>query len=92
VARCEFLVAKANADDLGDAGLLHSDAVDHVGGLHHALGVSDEQELSLRAQRVRSRSAKATHVRFVERSIDFVENAEGAGLELEDADQAVPAP
>src|ERR1700722_183956 len=78
--------AEAHADHLGDAGLLHGYAVDHVGGLHHALGMSDEQELRVSAKRVQQ-ICQATHVGLVKRSIDFVEHAEGAGLELEDSHQ-----
>jgi hypothetical protein len=34
-----FVVAQFYAYYLGEAGRLHGDAVDHVGGVHHALAV-----------------------------------------------------
>ena len=74
------------ADHLRHARLLHRDAVNHVGGLHHPLGVRHQQELRLLAQRVQQ-VGEAADVGFVQRRIHFVQRAERARLELEDAHQ-----
>src|SRR5512146_2222789 len=78
--------AELYAHNLRHTALLHGDAVDHVGGLHHALGVRNEQELRLLAQRVQQ-VGEAAHVGFVECCVDFVERTERAWLELEDTDE-----
>ena len=75
-----------NADNLRDARLLHSDAVDNVGLSHRAFTVGDYDELSGCAHVV-DQLGETAYVGLVKRSIDFVENAEGCGLELEDSDQ-----
>ncbi len=79
-------LAEVDADDLGDAGLLHGDAVDDVGLGHGALAVGDDDELGGLAH-VGDELGEAADVGLVERGVDFVEHAEGRGLELEDADQ-----
>ena len=80
------LVPQSHAHHFRHARLLHGDAVDHIGGLHHALGVRDDEELRVAAQRF-EQVRKPAHVGFVERRVDFVEHAERAGPELEDADE-----
>ena len=77
---------QVDADDLGDAGFLHGDAIDDVGHLHGALGVGHHQELS-GGGKPRDEIGEATDVGLVERRVHLVEHAEGRGLELEDADQ-----
>src|SRR6202012_572030 len=81
-----FGATEANTDYFRDARLLHGDTVDHVGGDHHAFGVSDDDELRLLSHGAQHVSETAD-VGFVERGVDFVQHAEGAGLEEEDADE-----
>src|ERR1700730_9752277 len=77
---------EVDADDLRDARFLHGDAVDHVGLRHRAFAVSDHHELCRRAHLV-DQFGEAAYVGLVERGVDFVENAEGGRLELEDTDK-----
>src|SRR6267378_8149089 len=86
VVVCGVAAVEVDADNLRDAGLLHGDAVDNVGLGHGAFAVSDHDELCGCAHLV-DEFGEAAYVGLVERSIDFVEDAEGCGLELEDADQ-----
>lgn len=77
---------EVDADDFGDAGFLHGDAEDDVGFAHGAFVVGDNDELGVFAHFV-DEAGEAAYVGFVEGGVDFVEDAEGAGLELEDADE-----
>src|ERR1700731_1923343 len=77
---------EVDADDLRDARFLHGDAVDNVGLGHGAFAVSDHHELCRRAHLV-DQFGEAAYVGLVKRSVDFVEDAEGSRLELEDAYQ-----
>jgi len=54
------------------------------------LAVSDEHELGLHAHFL-DQFGEAANVGFVERGVDFVEDAERAGRVLEDANQQRPA-
>src|ERR1700749_1978506 len=65
---------KVDADDLGDPGLLHGDAVDDVGLGHGAFAVSDDHELSGGTHLVEE-LGEPTYVSLVERSVNFVEDA-----------------
>ena len=80
------MAAQLYADYLRYAALLHGDTVDHVGGLHHALAVRHQQELRLLTERVQQ-VCETAYVAFVEGRIDFVERAERARPDLEDANQ-----
>src|SRR5712691_7448303 len=77
---------EVDADDLRDAGLLHGDTVDDVGLGHGAFAVGDDDELCGGAHVV-DEFGEAAYVGLVEGSVDFVEDAEGRGLELEDSYQ-----
>ena len=68
---------ESNRDQFRDAGFLHGDAVQALGGLHGALGVRDHDELSLIGHLLQQ-PREAFDVRLIERRVDFVQNAEGA--------------
>ena len=77
--------------DLGrDAGFVLGDAVDRVGFLHRAFLVGDDDELAAAAAVVFDFGELADHrvvdvdIGFVQRGIDFVEDAERAGFGLID--------
>src|ERR1700686_3536692 len=78
--------AEAYRNKFGDARLLHGYTVQHRGDAHGFLAVSDEDELGLDAHFF-NQFGEAADVGFIERGVDFVEDAEGAGRILEDADQ-----
>src|SRR5208282_5869651 len=77
-----FLAFPADADALGNAGLLHGDAVEHAARLHRLAIVGDDNELRLRAH-IADQTREAPYVGFIEWRIHFVEDAEGAGLVTE---------
>ena len=66
-------------EQFGDAVLLHGDAVEDVGGLHGAAAVGDDDELGLVAHPAQI-LRKADNVGVIQRGLDLVEDAEGAGL------------
>ena len=76
----------ADADDFGDAGLLHGYAVKDAAGLHGFAVVGDDDELRLAAH-FADETGEAADIGFVEWGIDFVEDAERAGLVAENGDQ-----
>src|SRR5579872_4732915 len=76
----------ADADELGDAGLLHGDAVEDGAGLHGFAVVGDDDELRLAAH-ITHEAGEAADVGFVEGRIDFVKDTEGARLIAEDGDE-----
>src|SRR5208337_3987076 len=76
----------AHAYELGDAGLLHGDAIEDAAGLHGLAVVGYDDELRLGAH-VGDEPGETADVGFIEWGVDFVEDAEGAGLIAEDGDQ-----
>src|ERR1700741_2627355 len=76
----------SDADEFRNTGFLHGYAIEDAAGLHRFAVVRDDDELGLRPQ-VRDELRETAHVRFVERRVDFVENAERARLIFEDGDQ-----
>ncbi len=77
---------EAHADGFGNAEFFHGHAVHHVGAGHGALGVGDDDELAVVDETI-EHFDKAVDVRFVERGVEFVEHAEGAGLDHVDREQ-----
>src|SRR5260370_16343787 len=80
---CGVAAVEVDADDLRDAGLLHGDPIDDVGLGHGAFAMGDHHELCGCAH-LMDELGEAAYVGFVERSVDFVEDAEWCGLELKD--------
>ena len=80
------LASDAHTEHLGDTRFLHGDAIDEISGLHHPLGVRNKQELRVLAHGVQQISEPAD-VGFVKRCVNFVKNAKGARLILEDANE-----
>src|SRR5580700_2019177 len=78
--------SEAHRHQLRNSGLLHGYAVEHRRDAHGLLAVRDEHELGLQAHLLHQ-LGKAADVGLVERSIHFVEDAEGTRLILEDGDQ-----
>jgi hypothetical protein len=70
-------------DALADPLLLHRHAVQHVGDLHRALVVGDDDELA-HVQELLDDQAEALVVRLVQGRVDLVEDAERRRLALED--------
>ena len=64
-----------NMEDAADATLLHGDAVQHVGLLHGAAAVGDDDELGLIADAAQI-LGKPHHVGIVQGGFDLVQNAE----------------
>ena len=62
-------------DWLTDAELLHRDAIDHIRAAHGALVVRDDDELRVVDELVQHLE-EAGDVRFIERRIKLIENAE----------------
>ena len=62
-------------EQFGDAVLLHGDTIQHVGGLHGAPAVSDDDELRLIAHPAQV-LGKPAHVGVIQRGLDLVQNAE----------------
>ena len=81
-----FVAFPADTDEFGDAGLLHGDAVKNGTGFHGFAVVGDDDELRLAAH-VADEAREAADVGFVERSIYFVEDTEGAWLIAEYGDE-----
>src|SRR3954470_17760935 len=79
-------LVKLHRDALADALLLHGDAVEDVGDLHRALVVRDDDELAL-VEELLDDQIEALVVRLIKRRVHLVEDAERAGLALEDAHQ-----
>ena len=76
---------EAQAEDLGDALLLHGDAVEDIGGFHRAAAVGDDDELGLVAEGMEV-AGEALDVAVVQRGVDLVEHAERRGPDLEDGE------
>ena len=75
-----------HAEDAGDTGLGHGDAVPDRGGFHRGGVVGDDDHLGPLpkiAQEVR----EALDIRAVKGGVHFVQNAEGAGLDVEEGEQ-----
>ena len=79
-------VLEADADSLGNAGLLHGDAVESVGGGHGLFGVGDNHELCPLEKFVKDIN-EATNVCFVQWTVDFVQHAERTGPILKNGQQ-----
>ena len=76
----------ADGDHAAHALLFHRHAVERVATLHGALAVRYDDEL--RALRVLGEIiGKIADVRIVQRGLDFVQNAEGRGLEFEHGEE-----
>src|SRR5467141_2963792 len=58
-----------NADELGDAGLLHRHAIKHAAHFHGLAIVSDDDELCLAAH-IADEAREAPDVSFIERGVD----------------------
>jgi len=74
-----------DGDGFGDALLFHGDAVEDVGKRHGPLVVGDDDELGL-VRHLFQHFLKTDDVRFVERRVDFVEQAERTGPDFEDGE------
>ncbi|CDN45251.1 hypothetical protein BN871_GX_00030 [Paenibacillus sp. P22] len=81
-----LLVLKPHRYELGDAALLHRDAVQHVRFLHRAFAVGDDDELG-QLRELPQILGEARDIGLVERRLHLVEHAEGNGLDLEDGEQ-----
>ena len=62
-------------EQFGDTVLLHGDTIQHVGGLHGAPAVRDDDELRLIAHPAQV-LGKPAHVGVIQRGLDLVQNAE----------------
>ena len=62
-------------EQFGDTVLLHGDTIQHVGGLHGAPAVGDDDELRLIAHPAQV-LGKPAHVGVIQRGLDLVQNAE----------------
>ena len=72
-------VLEPHRDALRDARLFHRDAVERVGAGHRLFRMRDDDELRER-EKLAQHADEAADVRFVEGGVDFVEDAERAGL------------
>src|ERR1019366_569501 len=79
-------LVEPDTDELRHSRLFLRDAVEGLRGLHRPLVVCDEDELRLLGKFHQERR-EAVDVRFVERGVDLVEDAERRGLVLEDRDE-----
>src|ERR1043165_9542520 len=70
---------------LRDTCLLHRYAIKSAGHLHRPLVVRDHNELRV-LRHLDDLISKASHVRFVKWSVDFVEQAERRGPVMKDAE------
>ena len=77
------LAVELHGHTLGDPLLLHGHAVERAGDAHCALVVGDHDELRVTEEILDDRG-EAGGVGFIERGIDFVEDAERRRLRLED--------
>ena len=62
-------------EQFGDTVLLHGDTIQHVGGLHGAPAVGDDDELRLIAHPAQV-LGKPAHVGVIQRGLDLVQNAD----------------
>src|SRR5258707_14283001 len=81
-----FRFFPADADELGDSGLLHSDSIEHAAHLHGLTVVRNDDELRLAAH-LADQAGEAADVGLIERGVDFVKDTERAGLVAEDSDE-----
>ena len=79
-------LAKAYANQLRYARFLHRDAVESLRRFHRPLVVSDDDELGF-DRHLLNQTGKTDGVGLIERRVDFVEDAEGTRLVLEDGHQ-----
>ena len=70
-----------DADQTADAAFLHSDAVKNVGGADGSFVVGDDDELGVLEEAFKD-VEEAVDVGFVQRGVQFVQQAKGAGLDL----------
>jgi hypothetical protein len=75
-----LLFTQPHANDGGNTGLLHRDAVHGVGRLHGTRIVGDHQELGTPLEFVEERG-EAADIGVVERGVDLVHEAEGTGFD-----------
>ena len=68
------MLGHADGNQLRNAGLLHGDAVEGLGGFHGGAAVGNQDELRAFAH-VAHQTREACQVRFVERGVDLVEHA-----------------
>ena len=80
------LVSEFDGDQLRNAGFLHGDPVHRLSRLHGLLGVGDHDELGI-LRHLLQKPGQTQDIGLIERGIDFVEHAEGAGLVAEDRHQ-----
>ncbi len=76
---------QAAGDDFGHAVAAHGDAVEDVGGVHRPFLVGDDDELGAVGEAA-DQLQEAVDVGVVERSLDLVEDVEGAGPGEEDGE------
>src|SRR5712664_651529 len=76
----------ADANELGDARLLHGHTVEHAAYLHGLAVVGDDDELCLAAH-FTDQAREATDIGFVEWCVDLVQDTERAGLVAENGDE-----
>src|SRR5260370_12449156 len=81
-----FRFFPADADEFGNARLLHRDAVEYAAHFHGLAVVGDDNELRLPAH-FANQAGEATDVGFIEGRVDFVQDTEGAWLVAEDGDE-----
>ena len=79
-------VFEADRDVFRHSGLFHGDAVKRVGPGHRLFRMGDDDKLRKREELAEDLN-EAADVGFVQRGIDFVEDAERAGLAAEDCQQ-----
>ena len=71
--------AEPHRDHPGTTRLFHGDAVERIGHFHGPLVVGDRDELRMVAH-LADEARETGDIRLVERRVDFVQHAEGAGL------------
>jgi len=79
-------VFEPHADSFGDARFLHRDSVQRRRGRHGLFAVSHDHELRP-TEKTLQHIDKATDVRLVEWSVNFVKHAKRAGTKLENRHQ-----
>lgn len=75
-----------DADEAADAAFLHSDAVKDVSGADGSFVVGDDDELGVLKEAFED-VEEAVDVGFVQRGVQFVQQAKGAGLDLVDGEE-----
>ena len=75
-------VFEADRDLFRDTGLLHGHAVERVGGRHGFFRMRNDDKLRP-GEEALQHFGEAVDVDFVQRGVDFVEHAEGAGAASE---------